>query len=214
LRKWQPLSCFSLVILLGQLFLIKLEISFPNESKTNFFEGRSHFKLLSNDVTTPDSSVLVVVPGIGDMRRLRNLKSSLLQLRKTFSADCLVIVWNASAMEQVKEELQFCHVQYNSGMWTDHIKLVTSDHPTINFGHLTHVAILIDDIDVSQVHFTKFLNLMTISGYGMASASFSQWHYPVMHRRSVCTSHRSDYADILFSVFTIFLRFSRKLVSL
>jgi len=203
LKKLQLLSCFSLVILLGQLFLIKLEFSFRNESKTNFFEGLSRFKLHSNGVTTPDSSVLVVVPGIGDMRRLTNLKSSLLQLRKTSSTDCLVIVWNASAMEQIKEELQFCHVQYNSGMWTDHMKLVTSDHPKINFGLLTHVAVLIDDIDVSKVHFTKFLNLMRIAGYGMASASFSQWHYHVMHRRSVCTSHRSDYADILFSVFTI-----------
>jgi len=202
-RKLQLLSCLLLVILLGQLFLIKLEFSIRNESKTNFFEGLSRFKLHSNGVTTPDSSVLVVVPGIGDVSRLRILKASLLQLRKTSSADCLVFVWNASAMEQVKEELQFCHVQYNSGMWTDHIKLVTSDHPSINFGRLTHVAILIDDIDVSKVHFTQFLNLMRISGYGMASASFSQWHYHVMHRRSVCTSHRSDYADILFSVFTI-----------
>ena len=202
-RKWQPLSCFSLVILLGQLFLIKLEFSFRNESKTNFFEGLSRFKLVSNDVIKPDSSVLVVVPGIGDMSRLTNLKASLLQLRKTSSADCLVIVWNASAMEQVKEELQFCHVQYNSGMWTDHITLVTSDHPSINFGRLTHVAILIDDIDVRNVHLTKFLNLMRISGYGMASASFNQWHYPVMHSRRVCSSHRSDFSDILFSVFTI-----------
>ena len=203
LKKLQLLSCFSLVILLGQLFLIKLEFSIRNESKTNFFEALNHFNLLSNDVTTPDSSVLVVVPGIGDMSRLTNLKASLLQLRKTSSADCLVIVWNASAMKQFKEELQFCHVQYNSGMWTDHMKLITSDHPKINFGRLTHVAILIDDIDVRNVHLTKFLNLMRISGYGMASASFNQWHYPVMHSRRVCSSHRSDFSDILFSVFTI-----------
>ena len=43
----------------------------------------------SLDITTPDSSVLVVIPGISDMTRLTKLKASLLQLRQSSSANCL-----------------------------------------------------------------------------------------------------------------------------
>ena len=63
---------------------------FPYRTKVKpVFEGLNHFKLLSNDITTPDSSVLVVIPGISDMSRLTNLKASLLQLWQSSSANCL-----------------------------------------------------------------------------------------------------------------------------
>ena len=168
---------------------------------------RANSAVERNDTKT---DLLVVVPGTGDPSRLPGLKKSLEALSLSAAANdnlsfqCLVFVWEETLVEQTKQSIPNCTVEFNTGKWTHHM-LKVPQPPSAGPGgdSATHVAILVDDVDVSRVNISEFLSTMTEAGYGMASAAVPQWHYPAMHPRYECGSHRTDYADVLFVVFTV-----------
>jgi hypothetical protein len=165
-------------------------------------DGNSQYFNLS-PVIKNNEKVLIVVPGFGDATRLLGLTASLVKLMSnpSISSSCLVFVWNPELYLQASSALPFCMVRLSVGLWTNHMLAVDVVPPEAST--FSHVAVLIDDIDVTKVDLARFLEVMTESRFGMASASFPQWHYPVLHPRMQCSSHRSDFADILFSVFTL-----------
>ena len=148
--------------------------------------------------------VEIIVPGFGDLTRLGGLKKSLETLMMTSGVllGCQVYVYNSTILSIARDELSFCEVRLSLGRWTDHMKAV-DEFPVIARHTATHIAVLIDDIDTTEINFFRFIQLMKHSDFGVASASISQWHYSAMHEREKCSTHQSDYTDILFTVFTI-----------
>eukprot|EP01084_Bolivina_argentea_P287235 492825_1 len=121
--------------------------------------------------------LLVVVPGFGDITRLQTLKQSL------------------NSIDTIKHEISYCDIQYNVGLWTHHMSKVQL------FDTITHVAILMDDIDISSIDILNFLHIQNQSSFNVASASFPHHHYPAMHTRDQCLSHQTNFTDILFTIF-------------
>lgn len=167
--------------------------------------------------TSKDYELLVVVPGLGDLERFSILNKSLLALQNSMDKTisdfrCLIYVYEQSIWQNATQAFQQCNLVYNKGLWTHHMKHVPHESGTTTVaaattGTLTtttHVAILIDDVDVSSINMTDFLHTMTRAKYSMASAS-TRWsnHKVPMTRREECISHRSDFADILFAVFQL-----------
>jgi hypothetical protein len=113
---------------------------------------------------------------------------------------CNVFVWNDAIVKDVEKSLQtMCSVQHNAGKWVDHMAASSDDDLSQT---TSHVAVLMDDVDIQGIDVVSFLNTMNESGYDLASGSIDNWHYECMHSREVCRSHRTDYVDVLFAVFT------------
>lgn len=145
------------------------------------------------------SELVVVVPGLGDATRIPVLQKSLTGLLATTEqVSCIVYVWNKTLVDEATDKLKLCTVTYNEGLWTNH--MLRANDSVI--GNATHVAVLIDDIDVSAVNVSSFLSTIHQAGYDVASASIPGWHYKAMHPRAECKSHRTDFADVLFLVYT------------
>ncbi len=186
-------------VVINRIMLGNTYVSLPNKME---LANTTLYRTL-----TTDAVVLIVVPGTGDLRRLPALKKSLNNLvrgqgSRHVTCGCHVFVWNESTVMKIREVLDFCLVTYHAGYWTHHMRAIKSN-PTVMGQNVTHVALLIDDIDASNVQLRRVVRIMRIAKYGMASAAFPQWHYSAMHQREECSSHRSDYADVLFSTFTI-----------
>lgn len=165
--------------------------------------------------------LLVVVPGLGgtDKRRLQIVKKSLGAIKKSleeanFGFRCLVYVYEDSFLPRARQGLQelACDdVVLNPGLWTHHMKRVPTlssfssrqlDSSAFASRPITHVAVLIDDIDVSDIDMPDFLRTMTVGNYSMASPSTRRSNHEIpMLQRKECRSHRTDFADILFAVF-------------
>ena len=154
--------------------------------------------LQSNHQTLRASELAVVVPGLGDAIRIPVLQKSLKGLSTEQRISCIVYVWDKSLMDEATERLDECTVIYSEGLWTHH--MVRVDETVL--GNATHIAILIDDIDVSSVNSTSFLSTMSRAGYDAASAAVPGWHYDSIQPRKECKSHRTDFADVLFLVYT------------
>jgi len=169
--------------------------------------------------------VLVVVPGLGDMNRFSILNKSLLALENSMEKSksgfrCLIYVYEQRIWQNASQAFQQCNLVYNEGLWTHHMKQVPNAGETTTTTTTaaaaaaaatmgtttttTHVALLLDDVDVSSINMTDFLHTMTQANYSMASAS-TRWsnHKVPMTQREECISHRSDFADILFAVFQL-----------
>jgi hypothetical protein len=100
--------------------------------------------------------ILVVVPGLGDLARLPQLKSTLYALQQSAESKvgfaCLVYVWKDALLKNITEELDFCLVEYSTGLWTHHMKRVgQSNVSSAKVESATHVALLLDDIDATHV---------------------------------------------------------------
>ena len=172
--------------------------------------------VMATNETVSDSPTLynltIVVPGLGDPLRLPIVKRSLLRIQESFPNNnsntsytttnhhefhCIVYVYKKSLLSEAVAQFNFCNVVYNEGMWTSHMKHVPSLEST------THVAIMMDDIDVAthKLDAIHMIHRMDHIGYGAVSAAVVNWTYSAMHPRTSCTSHRTDYADILFVIF-------------
>eukprot|EP01084_Bolivina_argentea_P287236 492826_1 len=139
--------------------------------------------------------LLVVVPGFGDITRLQTLKQSLNSIDTSYNFQCLIYVYNKTLLNQVKHEISYCDIQYNVGLWTHHMSKVQL------FDTITHVAILMDDIDISSIDILNFLHIQNQSSFNVASASIADRHYPAMRTRDQCLSHQTNFTDILFTIF-------------
>jgi hypothetical protein len=170
--------------------------------------------------------VLVVVPGLGEAKRVNLTLNSLESLRRSVldesSFACLVYVYKPEIFEEVKGRMQhLCEVVFNRGMWTSHMKSVpplTDLTPTETAAAaspstvspalrqlargVTHVAVMMDDVDVADLDLLRFVALMDFTGFGVASPCFPNEHYGVMRKRCDCVYHRTDFINVLFTVFT------------
>lgn len=152
-------------------------------------------------------NLTVVVPGFGDMSRMPVLKQSLAAIQdslirsKQYGFSCLVYVYKDAILAEAVSELSFCQVEPNQGLWTHHMKKVPPLDPSLT----SHVAVIMDDIDVFSHHLdTSFmLDRMEKMGYNMASSSFPRGsvHREGLHQRAECTSHETGYVDILYTIY-------------
>jgi Protein of unknown function (DUF707) len=171
--------------------------------------------------------VLVVVPGLGEAQRMNLTLRSLETLRQSTEDDgdgnsfaCLVYVYEVDLLEEAKDRMQhLCEVVLNVGMWTAHMKSVppltnpetdsAAELPWLLSPSLrqltndvTHVAIMMDDMDVADLDLARFVALMDFTGFGVASPAFPNDYYEVMRRRCECVYHRTDFVNVMFAVFT------------
>jgi Protein of unknown function (DUF707) len=149
--------------------------------------------------------VLFVVPGVGDANRIPNVERSLLALQSSltkggYKFGCHVYVWNEDILREARDRLSplHCDVQLSEGMWTHHMSRVPALSPT----NYTHVAVLLDDVDVTGIQLVDFLHLMDWSNFGVASPAFDDPIYESMHVRYNCFYHQTDFVNIFFAVFT------------
>lgn len=144
-------------------------------------------------------SILVVVPGFGDMKRMNTLVKSVSAIRDSlqeahYGFECIVNVWNKSIVLNATQHLEpICQVQYNPGLWTHHLKRTP---PTT----ASHVAILMDDIDASRVNMFHTLDVMEKSDLDGISPSIDDQLYRCMLPRRGCLSHRTDFVNIFFLI--------------
>jgi hypothetical protein len=169
------------------------------------------------------NKVLVVVPGLGEAQRMNLTLRSLETLRQSVDDDengfaCLVYVYEVDILEEAKDRLQhLCEVVLNVGMWTAHMKSVppltnptdsAAESPLLSpslrklTNDVTHVAIMMDDMDVADLDLSRFVALMDFTGFGVASPAFPNDYYEVMRRRCECVYHRTDFVNVMFAVFT------------
>jgi hypothetical protein len=184
---------------------------------------------------SPRRKVLVVVPGLGEARRVNSTLTSLESLRRSVLDEsgfaCLVYVYKLDILEEVKGRMEhLCEVVFNRGMWTSHMKrvppltdLTTVTTATATAGTaaaaappsavqspalgriargVTHVAVLMDDVDVADLDLPRFVALMDFAGFGVATPAFIDEQYAVMRKRCDCVYHRTDFINVLFTVFT------------
>ena len=172
----------------------------PNDIHQDSYERR---KLRSPRLDADRQKLHVVVPGMGDLKRLPILKKSLEGLKKSVHASgdwefsCEVLIWKNEIFSSVSQALgTSCRVHYSQGLWTNHMLSAKLSEG------FSHVAILMDDMDVSSMDVPDFMSTMRLSDYDVASAAIPGWHYPALHPRQACDSHQTDFVDILFAVFT------------
>jgi Protein of unknown function (DUF707) len=142
---------------------------------------------------------------------------------------CLVYVYKLDILEEVKGRMEhLCEVVFNRGMWTSHMKrvppltdLTTATTATAGTaaaaappsavqspalrrlaGGVTHVAVMMDDVDVADLDLPRFVALMEFAGFGAATPAFLGEQYAVMRKRCDCVYHRTDFVNVLFTVFT------------
>lgn len=108
-------------------------------------------------------------------------------------------VWNRKLLQEASDALQPCNIVFSEGLWTHHMLRV--DESSLG-STTTHVAVLMDDVNVTNIDTASFLATMIQAKYDVASAAIPGWHYDALQPRSECKSHRTDYSDVLFTVFT------------
>jgi hypothetical protein len=142
----------------------------------------------------------------------------------TIAFHCIVYVWNRAVLQHTAEQLHdCCTVEYSEGMWTDHMHKVpdpptvmvtavnnnsTNNNNTLNtttttcHESATHVAVLLDDVDASDIDLPSFFRTMALVNYSVATAAIPDWHYSSIRPRPECLAHRTGHADVLFTVYT------------
>jgi Protein of unknown function (DUF707) len=161
----------------------------------------------------------VVVPGHGNAHRLQSLHQTLSALQNSareqqIGFDCFVYVWNEPLVPNTTQVLSpLCHVEYNVGLWTHHMKQVPrvdtlNAATTINATTATtilnppsHVAILMDDVNAQTVSVPKLLEAMERGHLDVAAPSIADL-YPASQSRLYCQVHETGHVDMLFTVFT------------
>lgn len=166
------------------------------------------WQLYSHHSYNKNKKLTVVVPGFGDMSRMRVLRSSLRAIQhnlhaKKYEFECLVYVYKEDILKQATDKLSsICTtIQYNEGLWTHHMKKV----PSLDNNNTTHVAVLMDDIDVDTfaLDISYMMDRMEYKEYNLFSASFPRGtvYRECLHQRAHCQSHECGYVDILFTLF-------------
>lgn len=169
---------FSFFLILSILYALALKIELP-----------------------PETSVLLVVPGHGQNRRWSMLEASLAKLKShcldySITFHCDIYSYNPLYTADLKKKT-FCNVIENHGLWTHHMLKVKSS------GY-SHIALLMDDVNASNVSIPHAISAMSISRIHLASAAMNGWHYKHMHAfPPPCLVHEVNFVDILFAIFTV-----------
>lgn len=154
------------------------------------------------------ASLTVIVPGFGNIDRLPTMTKSIKTIQGWFSAEegygfhCIIYVYKDEVIFEAKRNLPFCEVHYSVGLWTHHMSKVPSP-PTSD---TTHVAMLMDDIDIythSSNNIISLLNQMSKLNYNVmaAAAPNHRVYNESMHPRKECVSHETGFSDVLFTVY-------------
>ena len=176
---------------------------------------------VSTTLTSVKANLTVVVPGFGSLDRLPIMAKSIKKIQESLYTEegngfhCIIYVYNSEVIFQTKKELPFCDVKYNVGLWTHHMAAVPSPPPqgivsrppnsitsTPSSG-TTHVAVLMDDIDLYTHSFNNInsmLTQMSRMNYNVMSASVSIPLY-----QSSCTTNDDYCGSKLFITLIAFL---------
>lgn len=149
--------------------------------------------------------VLTVVPGHGDMERLISLAHTLNALRVACDTGdvghhCLVFVYKSEHLAPTRSVLDFCQVEFSSGLWTNH--MIKVPRPARFQKPPTHYHIMMDDINATTVDLPALISTMEAVNYQVASPSFDRWQTKSLLKREGCLAHRTGHVDILFTVMT------------
>eukprot|EP01084_Bolivina_argentea_P058524 106858_1 len=199
----RQLAISSVILLFTSLsYLTFIQIDKPDNTHYPSIQAIAISNKQSESAQEREYKLLVVVPGTGDATRIPTLQKSLLTFKDSqqsteinYDFQCVIYVYNWTLLDQIKHDIHYCDIQYNVGLWTDHMSKVQL------FDGTTHVAILMDDFDISSIDTVNFLNIMKKSKFDVASAALPQWHYPAMHTRDLCLSHQTNFADVTFTIF-------------
>lgn len=207
LRRMLLVALLVLILPMGVLLISNGSEAVP-ETKHVHDPPTRFVSAISPNNSSMKKNLTVVVPGFGDMSRMLVLKQSLITIKRSLESrrygfDCLVYVYKQDILKKAIDELPFCQVQPNpGGLWTHHMKQVPPLDPTT---FQTHVAVLMDDIDVftHRLDAAHMLDRMEQKGYQMASSSFPRGsvHREGLFQRADCQSHETGYVDILFTIF-------------
>ena len=137
------------------------------------------------------------IPGHGDAARAGVLRRSIEMLRRTLRPsgmcfDCRIFLYKKTSHPLPPG----CTLVSQQGLWTNFILDVpVRDHK--------YVAILMDDVDASNVDLASFVRTLEAHSLDMAAAAVdSRWHWTVMMpSEDNCVVREVQYADTLFSVF-------------
>jgi hypothetical protein len=92
----------------------------PKHNYADFLTYPTNNLLNNVSTTEQETSIVVVVPGHGDPARLPLLKSTLWALQQssesTVDFACLVYVWKQALLDNITQELDFCLVEFSSGL--------------------------------------------------------------------------------------------------
>jgi hypothetical protein len=159
-------------------------------------------------------SVLLAVPGHGNPERTPLLKASLEALQRSAASQsipllCVVYVWRKEFVQNVTLELRdLCTVEYSKGLWTHHLIKVGqfmdhySNDTTAKKATFTHVAIMMDDMNVQSVNLPALLQSMQRAQLDVVSPAIPHWSNPSNFARSHCLAHVTGHVDILFTIYT------------
>jgi hypothetical protein len=148
--------------------------------------------------------VLLVVPGLGEASRIDTLVRSIENISRSLKHEqngfgCVVYVYNWSVLLEAAKRLRHvCQVHFSEGRWAHHMKRLPSPLPESK----THVAVLMEDMDVSDIDLSGFLSVMDWSKFGIASPVVQSPFHLSMEGRCRCLYHRTDFVSIMFTVFT------------
>jgi hypothetical protein len=157
------------------------------------------FSDIQNIENIPKSSwsILVVIPGHGIADRWPILSTSLASLKHSVGNtgvkfSCIIYSYSDNLHLQ---QQNMCEIVDSQGLWTHHMMKVNSSS-------FTHVAVLMDDVDVTGVRLPSAIATMDYFKLDVASAAMKGWHYAHMHPRSDCIAHAANFVDVLFTLFT------------
>jgi hypothetical protein len=150
--------------------------------------------------TEADLSILLVIPGHGLNRRWNMLESSVTHLRNScighpIKFHCVIYSYNINYSLALMSR-NLCEVVESEGLWTHHMLKVK------HRGY-SHIALLMDDVNASNVSIPHSLSAMLRSKMNVVSAAMEGWHYKHMHSfPPPCIVHEVNFIDMLFAIFT------------
>jgi hypothetical protein len=176
-------------------------------------ENTNALRQTRRSATDEIPNVLLAVPGHGNPERTPLLKASLEALQRSAASQnmplvCVVYIWRKELVQSVTLELQdLCTVEYSEGLWTHHLIKVGQfiDQYSENSSRkasFTHVAIMMDDMNVQTVDLPALLHSMQRAQLDVVSPAIPHWSNPSNFARSHCLAHATGHVDILFTVFT------------
>mmetsp|Transcript_63203 Transcript_63203/g.105161 ORF Transcript_63203/g.105161 Transcript_63203/m.105161 type:complete len:1055 (+) Transcript_63203:132-3296(+) len=141
--------------------------------------------------------LVVVVPGHGKKSRTKHLFRSLQWLKQSviehsIRFECEVFVYESIVVARI--EALGCNIHLAKGMWTDFMKQATSD--------AQFVALMMDDVDVSDINPIPFMLTMQEFGLDVASPAVHDWHLALMRPVKDSVVRNTSYVDMLFTIFT------------
>eukprot|EP00930_Biecheleria_cincta_P083298 TRINITY_DN7289_c0_g2_i1.p1 TRINITY_DN7289_c0_g2~~TRINITY_DN7289_c0_g2_i1.p1 ORF type:complete len:753 (+),score=99.07 TRINITY_DN7289_c0_g2_i1:81-2339(+) len=145
------------------------------------------------------TSIKLVIPGHGQPSRTATMISSIEKFRlnvpTSIEFTCEIYVWS-QLTEKAKLDASGCVVFYVKGLWTHFMKAVDPSSAS-------YIAIMMDDVILENLDLQTYISSMEKHKLHVLSASvLPSWNWKSMQRNSSCLLRETNYADILFAVFT------------